>query len=148
GRVFGVGGWIGFLNVAENILLPQLHHTHEERSVLGDRAAELARGFGMPGLPMERPRDLSAPDLARAACVRAFLGNPALLLLESPVPGDVPDLMEPLLGALAEARSNGAAAIWLARRDLARDVPPRFLRASQTLRFSEQGLVTGRRAAR
>jgi len=148
GRVFGVGGWIGFLNVAENILLPRLHHTHEDPDTLGGRAAELARGFGLPGLPMERPGDLPAPDLARAACVRAFLGDPALLLLESPVPDDAPDLADALLGALAEARSNGAAAIWLARRDLSRDAPSRFLSASQRLRFGEHGLVPARRAAK
>jgi len=148
GRVFGVGGWIGFWNVAENILLPQLHHTHENLDALTHRATELACGFGLPGLPMELPRDLSTLDLARAASVRAFLGDPALLLLESPVPGGAPDLMEPLLGALAQSRNNGAAAIWFARRDLAGDAPPPFLPASQRLSFGENGLLPARRAAR
>src|SRR5581483_663103 len=31
GRVFSSGGWIAFLDVAANILLPQLHHTRMDR---------------------------------------------------------------------------------------------------------------------
>jgi len=147
GRVFGAGGWLGFLNVAQNILLPQLHHTHENAATLNARAVELACGFGLPGLPLERAGDLPTPDLARAACVRAFLGDPALLLLESPIPGDAPDLAEPLLGALAEARGNGAGAIWLARRDLPGDASL-LLQADRRLRLGERGLTVARRVTR
>ena len=147
GRVFGVGGWLGFLNAAENILLPQLHHTHEAPASLGTRAVQLACRFGLPGLPLERTDDLPGPDLARTACVRAFLGDPALLLLENPVPVDAPDLAEPLLGALAEARGNGAGAIWLARRDLPGDASL-LLQADRRLRLGERGLAVARRGTR
>ena len=139
GRVFATGAWIGFLDIATNILLPRLHHGREAQPELRQQATRLACGFGLPGLPLERPRDLTPIDLARAACVRAFLGEPALLLLESPLQDQFEELKTPLLDALAHARQRGAAAIWLTRGDLVwndRSVP-----ASHRLRLRERGLV-------
>ena len=78
-------------------------------------AVQLAQAFGMPGLPVGRPNVVSDADLARASCVRAFLGNPALLLIEPPTLAGV-DVMQPVLQALAEARGRGAAAICFSRR--------------------------------
>src|SRR5215472_4485787 len=118
GRVFRSGSWIGSVDVAANILLPQLHHTRDDPSDLRERAVALSCAFGLPGLPLVRPDDLAAGDLARAACVRAFLGNPELLLLESPVQGRFISLIVPLLNALAAARDRGAAAIWFTRSDV------------------------------
>ena len=139
GRVFQSGNWIDFIDVATNILLPQLHHTRDDPSDLRERAIVLSCAFGLPGLPLARPGDLTANDLARAACVRAFLGDPELLLLESPVQGRFNNLIAPLLDALAAARDRGAAAIWFTRSDLVwRD--PSFP-ATHRLRLSEYGLV-------
>jgi len=139
GRVFAVGGWIPFVDVAANILLPQLHHTRHDRGALRDRATALASSFGLPGLPLERPADLAPRDLAGAACVRAFLGEPLLLLLESPVSGQWAELKTALLQRLAAARSRGAAAIWLTRSDLVwRD---RAFPATHRWRLAESGLV-------
>lgn len=118
GRVFSAGGWIGFIDVAANILLPQLHHTRDDASELRARAADLCCAFGLPGLPLVRPGELAASDLARAACVRAFLGDPMLVVLESPVQGRFATLLPPLLQALAAARDRGAAAIWITRSDI------------------------------
>ncbi|HTO81431.1 MAG TPA: ABC transporter ATP-binding protein [Methylomirabilota bacterium] len=145
GRVFAAGGWVEFLDTATNILLPQLHHTRDDPGELREAAAGLARGFGLPGLPTGPPGSLSATDLARAACVRAFLGDPALLLLETPVQGRFVELFVRLLNALARARQNGAAAIWLTASDLVwgdRSVP-----AAHRLRLRENGLIPVRRAA-
>jgi len=139
GRVFFSGSWIGFIDVSANILLPQLHHTRDAPSELRDRATALCCAFGLPGLPLVRPGELAASDLARAACVRAFLGDPALVLLESPVQGRFTTLLPPLLNAVAAARDRGAAAVWFTRSDLVwRDssVP-----ATMRLRLGERGLV-------
>jgi phospholipid/cholesterol/gamma-HCH transport system ATP-binding protein len=142
GRVFATGAWVGFVDAATNILLPQLHHSREPRDDLREQATRLACGFGLPGLPLEHPGDLVPIDLARAACVRAFLGDPALLLLESPLQGQFEELLTPLLDALAGARQRGAAAIWLTRSDLVwsdHSVP-----ANHRLRLRERGLVPAR----
>ena len=138
GRVFLSGSWIGFIDVATNILLPQLHHTRDDPRALRERAAALCCTFGLPGLPLVRPGDLAARDLARAACVRAFLGEPALVLLESPVQGRFAGLIPPLLDALASARDRGAAAIWFSRSDLTWRDPT--LPATQRLQLGEHAL--------
>ncbi len=145
GRVHGSGAWIGFAGTDLNILLPQLHHTRRPAAALRDAAAELARGFGLPGLPLTRPRALSASDLARAALVRAFLGEPHLLLLEHPTKGQFADLVAPLLNALAAVRDRGAAAIWLTGSDLIWN--DRSFPATVRLRLTERGLLRLRMAA-
>jgi hypothetical protein len=45
--------------------------------------------------------------------VRAFLGEPILLLLERPEQGQFADLVPPLLNALTAAHDRHAASIWL-----------------------------------
>jgi phospholipid/cholesterol/gamma-HCH transport system ATP-binding protein len=145
GRVFAHGGWIEFLDVATNILLPQLHHTREDEPALLERAAELAYAFGLPGLPLGRVGDQSPLDLARSACVRAFLGEPALLLLESPVQGIFAELHGPLLNAIATARGAGAAVVWLTRSDMIWG--DRSFPATHRLRLHDRDLLPARRAA-
>ena len=139
GRVFQSGNWIDFMDVATNVLLSQLHHTRDDPIDLRERAIALSCAFGLPGLPLVRPGDLAASDLARAACVRAFLGDPKLILLESPVQGRFNSLIAPLLDALAAARDRGAAAIWFTRSDLVwNDLS---FPATHRLRLGERGLV-------
>lgn len=139
GRVFTIGSWMDGLDVATNILLPQLHHTRRDIAALRDEAAELAHAFGLPGLPTGRPADLPDTDLARAACVRAFLGGPALLLLESPLQGRYSDLLSPLLNAVAALRSGSAAAIWFTGSELVWG--DRSFPATARLRLTDHGLV-------
>jgi phospholipid/cholesterol/gamma-HCH transport system ATP-binding protein len=112
--------------------------------VLREAAAELARQFGLPGLPLSRPAVMSNADLARSACVRAFLCDPVLVLLESPVQAQYAELIPLLLGAVAGARDRGAAVIWLTRSDMVwqdQSVP-----ATHRLRLEERGLLGPRRA--
>jgi phospholipid/cholesterol/gamma-HCH transport system ATP-binding protein len=147
GRIFAEGGWIEFLDVATNVLLPQLHHTREKQSELRERAAELARAFGLPGLPLVHVSDLSPLDLARSACVRAFLGKPAMALLESPMQGRAffAELRTPLLNAIVEARSEGTAVIWLTSSEIVWN--DRSLPTSHRFRLHDRGLVPARRNA-
>jgi phospholipid/cholesterol/gamma-HCH transport system ATP-binding protein len=50
--------------------------------------------------------------LRKAACIRAFLGEPAFIILEQPVRGVYADFMSPLLNAVQSARTRGAAVLW------------------------------------
>ncbi len=145
GRIAAAGAWIDFLGTDTNVLLPHLHHTKREEPILRAAAATLAREFGLPGLPLVRPDALSAADLARTACVRAFLGEPRLLLLETPVQTQFLDLIAPLLNAIAAARDRGAAVIWLTRRYSAR--ADRSFPATHRLRMTERGLQPVRQGA-
>jgi phospholipid/cholesterol/gamma-HCH transport system ATP-binding protein len=118
GRVFRTGNWINHLALMENILLPQRHHTRRSVRQLRDEAGELAQQFGLPGVPLDLPGDIPAADLQRAACVRAFLGRPALVVLEEPTAGIYLEIISALMNAVREARERGAAVIWLTRKNM------------------------------
>ncbi|MGD9042369.1 MAG: hypothetical protein PVG06_01590 [Desulfobacterales bacterium] len=118
GRVFKTGNWIKHLSLMENILLPQLHHTRRSIRRLRDEAGELAQQFGLPGIPLDLPGDIPAADLQRAACVRAFLGRPTLIVLEEPTAGVYLEIISALMNAVREARERGAAVIWLTQKNL------------------------------
>lgn len=112
GRVFEEPGWISELDMDDNITLLQRHHTRRPESTIRDEASELARQFSLPGLPQGKPSDMRAPDLRRAACVRAFLGRPELLILERPTAGVYPEIMPALMASVRAARSRGASVLW------------------------------------
>ncbi len=113
GRVFARGNWLSHLSLLANILLPQLHHTRRPVTELRDEAVMLARKFGLPGVPMGSSNISLPDDLQRAACVRAFLGQPVLVLLEEQSTGCFKEMMPELINAIREARSRGAAVVWL-----------------------------------
>jgi len=112
GRAFEEPGWISELDMDENITLSQRHHTRRAESEIRDEASELARLFSLPGLPQGKPSSMRAPDLRRAACVRAFLGKPELLILERPTAGVYPAIMPALVTVVRAARARGAAILW------------------------------------
>jgi phospholipid/cholesterol/gamma-HCH transport system ATP-binding protein len=118
GRVFRTANWINHLSLMENILLSQLHHTRRSVRRLRDEAGKLAQQFGLPGLPLGLPGDFTPADLRRAACVRAFLGQPLLILLEEPTSGIYAEIISALMTAVREARERGAAVIWLTQKNL------------------------------
>jgi phospholipid/cholesterol/gamma-HCH transport system ATP-binding protein len=113
GRVFARGCWLGHLPLLENILLPQLHHTRRPETELRDEAVMLAQKFGLPGVPLGHSNDSLPVDLQRAACVRAFLGQPLLLVLEEQNAGCFKEMMPNLINAIREVRNRGAAVMWL-----------------------------------
>lgn len=118
GRVFKTGNWINHLSLLDNMLLPQRHHTRRSTRQLCEEAGKLADQFGLPGIPLGLPGDLTAAELQRAACVRAFMGRPLLILLEEPTSGIFLEIISALMDAVREARDRGAAVIWLTRKGL------------------------------
>jgi phospholipid/cholesterol/gamma-HCH transport system ATP-binding protein len=138
GRMPGPGSWIGFLGTDVNILLAPMHHSHRPEQILREEASALARDFGLPGLPVGRPDELAQDDLLRAACVRAFIGQPRLLLLYARELEGSTDLSRAVLGALAANRYH-CASIWLTCTDIAwRD---RSIQVAQRLQLSPRGLL-------
>jgi phospholipid/cholesterol/gamma-HCH transport system ATP-binding protein len=112
GRLFEDEAWINDLDVDENIVLSQRHHTRRTETDIMEEALKLARVFGLPGLPRGRPGQMRRWDLRKAACIRAFLGQPLLLILEQPERGVYADLVAPLLNAVQSIRKRGAAVLW------------------------------------
>jgi phospholipid/cholesterol/gamma-HCH transport system ATP-binding protein len=151
GRIFDGRAWVSNLDMDENILLSQRHHSHRTEAEMCEEAEAVARRFGLPGLPTTRPATTSAADLRRSACVRAFLGKPSLLLLERPEHGLYPALMEPLIQSIELARAAGAAVVWLTNLvevfDLAALKPTVRYRMQGPVLRAEQSESTGRQSA-
>ena len=141
GRVFYRANWLDHLSVADNVLLPQLHHTRLSRPRLLDDAIRLARRFGLPGLPDGHPNEVDPGELQRAACVRAFLGAPQLLLLEHPSAGSFPEILAPLVDAMRAACTRGAAVVWITPSERVWRDP--WIPISRRLRISGRTLVGG-----
>ena len=112
GRLFEDEGWVSDLDVDQNIMLSQRHHTLRSEQDILEEALKLARVFGLPGLPRGRPGNMRRWDLRKAACIRAFLGQPAFIVVEQSVRGVYADLMAPLINAVQSARRRGAAVLW------------------------------------
>jgi phospholipid/cholesterol/gamma-HCH transport system ATP-binding protein len=145
GHLVRRGAWIPHLTLLDNILLPQLHHTRRPYAEIRAEAARLASWFGLPGLPTGLPAELPPTILQRAACVRAFLGAPALIIIESLTddPGD--GLLAPLINAMRVARDRDAAVLWFAQGARLYDDPS--LPATRRLRLQGDAIVPPERAA-
>jgi len=112
GRLFEDDGWVSDLEVDQNIMLGQRHHTRRSEEEIVEEALRFARIFGLPGLPRGRPASVRRWDLRKAACMRAFLGQPILIIIEQPARGVYADLMAPLVSSVQSARDRGAAVLW------------------------------------
>jgi phospholipid/cholesterol/gamma-HCH transport system ATP-binding protein len=137
GQVPRRGAWIPHLSLLDNLLLPQLYHTRRPYAEIRAEAARWAAWFGLAGLPTERPGDVPSAILPRAACVRAFLGAPSLILVES-VSG-LDDLLAPLVNAMRVARDHDAAVLWFVQD--AAIYADRSLPATGRLRLLRDALV-------
>jgi len=112
-RVFPSGGWLSNLDVDENITLSERHHTVRPIAEIEEEAAKWAARFDLDGVPHLRPALMKRGDLRRAEWVRAFMGRPALILLEEPMKEVYTDHLSALLQAVHDAREQGAAVLWL-----------------------------------
>jgi phospholipid/cholesterol/gamma-HCH transport system ATP-binding protein len=122
GQVVRRGAWLPYLSLLDNVLLAQLHHTRRPYPELCAEAARWAAWFGLPGVPTGRPDAASPGILLRAACVRAFLGAPILIVIESVSEGLRDGLLAPLVNAMRAARDRDAAVLWFCQdHDLLED---------------------------
>jgi phospholipid/cholesterol/gamma-HCH transport system ATP-binding protein len=113
GHAFHGENWMDHLPLADNILMPQMYHNRRPLAALRAEASRLAEAFGLPGLPTCMPGEMLPADLQRAACVRAFLGSPDLVVLDNPTGGVYGEIVEPLVNATRRVRDRGGAVMWL-----------------------------------
>jgi phospholipid/cholesterol/gamma-HCH transport system ATP-binding protein len=139
GNVLRRGAWIPHLTLLDNLLLPQLHHTRRPYAQIRTEAARWAAWFGLTGVPLARPDELPPAILRRAACIRAFLGAPSMIIVESSPEGLGDGLLGPLINAMRIMRDRGGAVLWFVQdNDLYED---RSLPATARLRLLDEALV-------
>jgi phospholipid/cholesterol/gamma-HCH transport system ATP-binding protein len=112
GRVFHGRGWISNLSVYDNIILSQMFHSARQESDVLAQAEELATELELTSIPMVRPDTLRADNLRKYQWVRAFLGSPALLLLQYPESGVKESDVLCLMKLVERTRAEGRAVIW------------------------------------
>ena len=135
--------WPAHLSIAQSVLMPRLYHTNRSQDEVIAEATELARRFGLPGLPVGRLAATAAGELVRAACVRAFLGTPDLVVIQDDVLDQTAELAVAMAQAFTEVQDRGGAAIWVT--ESARVPAARFVAADHILRLTDRGLVAARR---
>ena len=117
------GGLLPYAGMAENVLLARRYHARARARALLAEAGELARRFGLPGLPLEASEIGGALDRLRALCVRAFVGEPLLVVLESRAERWRRELVGPLVEATQAVRERDGAVVWFLADDPLWDDP-------------------------
>jgi len=134
GRVFAFNGWVHNLNVMENLTLAGRMHGRRPARELEAAAVTLAGRLGLEGVPAARPDAVRKGILRRLEWVRAFLGEPALVIVERPEAGVPRDALDALFETAAESGSRGAALLWITQDDEVRERAVRLGAADYTAR--------------
>lgn len=113
GRVWRDAAWVGNLDMDENILLPQMHHTRRSQTELRQEGRALSQSFGLDDLPRTRPTWTPKDVCQKAQWVRALLGHPKLLILEYPDDAVNDADRTRLVESVDLARTRGTAVLWI-----------------------------------
>ncbi len=117
------GGWMGELSTLANVLLQSRFHQRTDAMMLVEAARRLATRFFLPGLPLDPVGAMHPRDRLRAACVRAFVAEPDLVVVETPLTAGWGSLLPPLVEAMQEVRDRGGAVLWFLTDDDLFDEP-------------------------
>jgi len=145
GVLAGAQDWPANIPVAEVVLTSRLYHTDQSEEAAVAAATLLARRFGLAGLPVGGRESVPPGELARAACVRAFLGAPEFVLIADPSVEAMGDLGVALAQAIGAVQDRGGAVLWLMSSITA--PAARFVTADHALRLDDRGLAPVRRRA-
>ena len=119
--------------------MARFYHFDRPRDEVIADATELARLFGLPGLPAGRRETTPMRALVRAACVRGFLGSPDLIVVHDQLLDETSDLAVPMAQAISAARDRGATVLWITASLAA--PAARFVQADHLFRLGDQRLV-------
>jgi phospholipid/cholesterol/gamma-HCH transport system ATP-binding protein len=126
GRVFEGQAWIENLNVNENVTLSARHHGQSDASIEAELQYWVSR-LGIEGINHKRPAFVEPSVLQVHQWIRAFLGSPALVILERPLQFLSTTWLPKLVDAIEAIRSRGAAVLWFTSNqelDLAASASP------------------------
>jgi phospholipid/cholesterol/gamma-HCH transport system ATP-binding protein len=113
GLLVQTGVWPSQMTVMDAILMAQLYHSNRSRNDLIAEATDLARLFGLPGLPAESRDATRRQILLRAGCVRGFLGSPDLVLVHDQLLDRTSELAAAMAQAITATLTRGGAVLWI-----------------------------------
>ncbi|MBA4387826.1 MAG: organic solvent ABC transporter ATP-binding protein [Verrucomicrobia bacterium] len=144
GRVFASQGWVSNLGLYDNVTLAQRHHTVRSEDEIRRAAMRLGLALGLQAIPDLPPDTMPADVLKKAECVRAFLGRPALVLLEGPENGMDREATKALVSIVNSAVAGGVSVVWMTKsaavyRDTSLENPSRYTLKSGKIRSESEG---------
>ena len=132
------------MTVLESVLVARAYHFNQPRAEVIADATQLARLFGLPGLPAGRRETTPTRALVRAACVRGFIGSPDLIVVQDQVLDQSSELAVPMAQAISAACDRGATVLWITA-SLATQAA-QFVQPHQQFRLGDHGLMRVRRS--
>lgn len=108
--------WLSSLSVRQNIMLRERHHTQRTDLEISEEADRLCKAAGLAVIPDCRPERVRPRELRVLEWVKAFMGNPSLVVLAFPerdaFSGACPVCME----LVEQARAAGSSVVWISDR--------------------------------
>ena len=104
----------------------------------------LARRSACPACRSGDARRRRCAALVRAACVRAFLGSPDLVVVHDHLLDQTSELAVPMAQAISAACDRGATVLWITTSLAA--PAAQFVQADHLFRLGDSGLVRVRRS--
>lgn len=144
GAVVQTHVWPSHMTVLDSVLVARAYHFKQPRAEAVADATDLARLFGLPGLPAGRRETTPMRALVRAACVRGFLGSPDLIVVQDQVLDQSSDLAVPMAQAISAACDRGGTVLWITASLAAQAA--QFVQPNHAFRMGDHGLVRVRRS--
>jgi phospholipid/cholesterol/gamma-HCH transport system ATP-binding protein len=144
GAIVQAAVWPTHMTVLEAVLMARFYHFNRPSAEVIADATQLARLFGLPGLPVGRSETTPLRALIRAACVRGFLGSPDLIVVQDRMLDQSAGVAVPMAQAISAACDRGATVLWVTTNLGARAAE--FVHANHVLRLGDAGLVPARRS--
>ena len=144
GAIVQAAVWPTHMTVLEAVLMARFYHFNRPPAEVIADATQLARLFGLPGLPVGRSETTPLRALIRAACVRGFLGSPDLIVVQDRMLDQSAGLAVPMAQAISAACDRGATVLWITTNLGARAAE--FVHANHVLRLGDAGLMPARRS--
>jgi len=116
GCVLEQPSWVSSLGVLQNIMLRERHHTRRPDAEIAHEATQLCRLAGLKSIPTVRPDRVRSRELRMLEWVRAFLGNPALVILVFPARDALSGACTACAQLVERARVAGTAVLWISDR--------------------------------
>lgn len=113
GRVFFKRSWISNLTILENIILKEMHCSKRDKQDILNEAYDLASKFHIEKIPEVRPYGVSQIVSRTGEWIRAFMGNPEIIILEYPEFDTSFDKVRLLGNVVNEFLEKGSAVLWI-----------------------------------